>query len=1122
MFCCRQLLIGQGDFLVKVRLAGTLLLLAGLITPTPALSDTWRDTVREQAQYFDHSDYPDYERPDKTDFLLQYENFYGLHDTSVLVVKFANELDPARVNSALEYLEQPSWAQADEESRVVSHLTQVLEDRVVVDYITPITTVSWDILESDRLEAEFFSHRQYPDLRLYYLVHLYNNPNPYELLTTVLDYEYIEVAYYPIPSEPSADIPPTTPNFSNGVKTQYHLGAISDGGLGARDFWGIPGGKGNGVRAAVMDGAATISHEDFPSFYNVIGGSIFSEFEYAADHGTSCLSIIGARDNGYGTTGIAPNSSLIFGTVYDYNNYTTLLSSTNTRAGDVVSISRGYGTCPLIIDPFYFSKFEEAIGRGVLVFISAGNSSSDISATYLDDNGQEREVCPNVSATRVAIVGGGTPNAQHCYMSGSNYGTKVKLQGWFNNVVTAGHGGLQGKTHHEVSVNFQDIPNYPRKTWIPDSAMVLVGDFDNSPTNGDDIISCWPKAGGLCEWHYTKNITEAIAKDNNGLPVGSSTIQFQPTVTFGSPTTKGHSGCLYVMGNFDGSKPDEIIEYHFSSDPSLCGLRKVDITGSAGPATLTLVEAATMPVPDDRLYAADINGDGRDDLILSRQNGDYNRWWAAITTSSGPISFPSGFQPITIGNSQVAYYWADKLMFADYDRDGVDDLIVARNVPRDLKEWWYSKGNGNGTFAAGQRIVLNRMGYVPRDTNNYTSTHIVAGRADRDDVADIFVRHSYVAPDDSYRDDTWEVAMGFRAPIANANRQLYTTAFCGTSAAAPMVAGAAVAIQGVFRNDGSSGCDQDTMMYLLTQTGESQASSCTYNQRNIGQFPNLPRAAEYMFLHGMVNYVNQSSQSGAAEDRPFNADIDGDGKDDIFYYRPSNSTFYYSRNLGNRNFSSPSVASLNYTDIAVDTLSMGDVDGDGKDDIVVKTTSGFWIVLQNVSSSSTAQFSYYLTRIGPGWEGLVAYNFDDKFMLGDIDGDGKDDMIIRTKSDGSWYWAQSDGALFEAPVPLNIGHTHINRYYASDQIRFADVNGDGYDDLVARRGSSNRWYISMNLKNNSLKYGIEPVIDGSRNTYLQADLISVGDYDGDGIADLFVRRPSTLRWFLSKHVSGWL
>lgn len=104
MFCCRRPLMRQGDFLVKVHLAGTLLLLAGLITPTPALSDTWRDTVREQAQYFDHSDYPDYERPDKTDFLLQYENFYGLHDTSVLVVKFANELDPARVKWALEYL----------------------------------------------------------------------------------------------------------------------------------------------------------------------------------------------------------------------------------------------------------------------------------------------------------------------------------------------------------------------------------------------------------------------------------------------------------------------------------------------------------------------------------------------------------------------------------------------------------------------------------------------------------------------------------------------------------------------------------------------------------------------------------------------------------------------------------------------------------------------------------------------------------------------------------------------------------------------------------------------------------------------------------------------------------
>ncbi|HHW97852.1 MAG: FG-GAP repeat protein [Myxococcota bacterium] len=42
------------------------------------------------------------------------------------------------------------------------------------------------------------------------------------------------------------------------------------------------------------------------------------------------------------------------------------------------------------------------------------------------------------------------------------------------------------------------------------------------------------------------------------------------------------------------------------------------------------------------------------------------------------------------------------------------------------------------------------------------------------------------------------------------------------------------------------------------------------------------------------------------------------------------------------------------------------------------------------------------------------------------------------------------------------------------------------------------------------------------DAYDPGDRISVGDYNGDGIADLFVRRPSTLRWFCSLHVSGWL
>ena len=345
----------------------------------------------------------------------------------------------------------------------------------------------------------------------------------------------------------------------------------------------------------------------------------------------------------------------------------------------------------------------------------------------------------------------------------------------------------------------------------------------------------------------------------------------------------------------------------------------------------------------------------------------------------------------------------DSLMFGDYDEDGIDDMIAARNGGYHGKEWWYSKGNGNQTFGTGQRIVVRGLGHLTSDRDDFTVTNIIPGYIDNDNHLDFFSRNSVPVTNPTYLevDNTWDATWWFRAHIGNANRQLYTYNFGGTSAATPMVAGAAAAIQGVFRADGSSGCDMETMNYLLVATGEPQGmgTGCDTN-KHIGSFPNLLRAAEYLFLHGQLMAVNYNVQSGATGDFPFNGNINGfdNGieKDDIFFYRPTNNTFYYSKNLGVPNFSSPTVASLDFTDLLINTVSVGDVNDDHKDDLVAKSTSGLWVVLLNNTTSTIATFNWYLSSVGDGPDRFNKYASVDKFMLGDIDGDGKEDLIIRT------------------------------------------------------------------------------------------------------------------------------
>ena len=173
-----------GVFLFKIELVGVsrhrFLLENRLYTPhntwkkliyqdtSTALSDTWRDSIREEAQKYDHSDYPEYERPDKQQFLDSYYRSEGIYNTNALVVRFKNGFDPEAVTRDLVYQENPD--NLDKRTSELSNFKGILAEYAVVSFIEPISSVPSEILEKDRLEAEFFTNRQFPDLRLYYRI----------------------------------------------------------------------------------------------------------------------------------------------------------------------------------------------------------------------------------------------------------------------------------------------------------------------------------------------------------------------------------------------------------------------------------------------------------------------------------------------------------------------------------------------------------------------------------------------------------------------------------------------------------------------------------------------------------------------------------------------------------------------------------------------------------------------------------------------------------------------------------------------------------------------------------------------------------------------------------------
>jgi hypothetical protein len=241
-----------------------------------------------------------------------------------------------------------------------------------------------------------------------------------------------------------------------------------------------------------------------------------------------------------------------------------------------------------------------------------------------------------------------------------------------------------------------------------------------------------------------------------------------------------------------------------------------------------------------------------------------------------------------------------------------------------------------------------------------------------------------------------------------------------------------------------------------------------------------------------------SSDAGDAGDIFLVGDVSGDGRADLVYGQLVSATQvrWYVRTANSSGIlSNASIWRDDAGDVG-DIFRLGDVDGDGRDDLVygrpITSTTVRWYARL---SNGTGFGDFTTWRSDAGDEG-------DLFFLGDVDDDGDADLVygeIVSDSQVRWYARMSNGSGF--------GARETWREDAGDRgdLFYIVPVGDADADLVYGRIDSDtviRWYVRGSTGS---AFGDLATWAGDAGD--AGDLMRLGDGNGDGMADLLYGRP---------------
>ena len=212
----------------------------------------------------------------------------------------------------------------------------------------------------------------------------------------------------------------------------------------------------------------------------------------------------------------------------------------------------------------------------------------------------------------------------------------------------------------------------------------------------------------------------------------------------------------------------------------------------------------------------------------------------------------------------------------------------------------------------------------------------------------------------------------------------------------------------------------------------------------------------------------------------FIGDFDGDGRDDLL--APDVGRVFYARvppRGGPTPWQSATISLVN-----VDRYAVGDVDNDGIED---------WVA---IGTQLSTYFGNAGTGLGTACTTALGGMTGTAVAVGDVDGDGRNEIVASTTTSGLRVWRVSRCAYTQLPSSSSLALT---------ELRLADIDGDGALDVTGwtQAGTTRAYYALPGLTAAGRPSGLFGAAQALGSTTTSIGDLQWGDINRDGLPEMF-------------------